>query len=92
MVDYVRGSFTVLCFISSPERLGSQGELIVYPSSRRPSSVHPPFSMIFFSETAWPIKAKLYLEPPLEEGTKVCINGPDHMTKMTVSPIYGKTF
>ena len=26
-------------FISSPEPLGSQGELIVYPSSRRPSSV-----------------------------------------------------
>ena len=25
--------------ISSPEPLGSQGELIVYPSSRRPSSV-----------------------------------------------------
>ena len=26
-----------LSFISSPEPLGSQGELIVYPSSRRPS-------------------------------------------------------
>ena len=44
--------------ISSPEPLGSQGELIVYPSSRRPSSsvrrpsVRPPFSKIFSSETA----------------------------------------
>ena len=39
--------------IISPEPLGSQGELIVYPSRRR-----PPFSKIFLSETAWPIKAK----------------------------------
>ena len=29
----------VVCVFSSPEPLGSQGELIVYPSSRRPSSV-----------------------------------------------------
>ena len=28
-------------FISSPELLGSQGELIVYPSSRRPSVRRP---------------------------------------------------
>ena len=33
-------------------------------------------------ETAWPIKAKFYVEPPWEGGTKVCINGPGHMTKM----------
>ena len=26
------------CFFSSPEPLGSQGKLIVFPSSRRPSS------------------------------------------------------
>ena len=30
---------SVRMFFSSPEPLGSQGELIVYPSSRRPSSV-----------------------------------------------------
>ena len=82
-------------FISSPEPLGSQGELIVYPSSRRPSvvrrrrpSVCPPFSKIFSPETAWPIKAKLYVEPPWEGGTKVCINGQGHMTKMAAMPIY----
>ena len=74
--------------ISSPEPLGSQGELIVYPSSRRPSVV--PFSKIFSSETAWPIKAKFYMAPPWEGGTKVYINGPGHMTKMTAMPIYGK--
>ena len=86
-------------FISSPEPLGSQGELIVYPSSRRPSvvrpsvrrpSVRPPFSKIFFSETAWPIKAKFYVEPPWEGGMKVYINGSGQMTKMAAMPIYGK--
>ena len=75
----------------SPEPLGSQGELIVYPSSRvRPSVLRPPFSKIFSSETAWPIKAKFYVEPPWEGGTKVNINCPGHMTKMAAMPIYGK--
>ena len=55
-----------------------------------PASVRrPPFSKIF-SETAWPIKAKFYVEPPWEGGTKVHINGPGHMTKMAATPIYGK--
>ena len=82
--------------ISSPELLGSQGELIVYPSCRRPSvrrlsSVRrPPFSKIFSSETAWPIKAKFNVEPPWERGTKCYINCPGHMTKMAAMPIYGK--
>ena len=58
--------------LSSPEPLGSQGELIVYPSSRRPSvRRRPPFSKIFSSETAWPIKTKFYVEQPWEGGTKV---------------------
>ena len=64
----------------------------VHPSVRRPSSVVRPFtfSNIFSSETAWPIKAKFYVEPPWEGGTKVYINGPCHMTKMAAMPIYGK--
>ena len=83
-------------FISSPEPSGSQGELIVYPYSgvrcrcrcrrrRRQQCLN-----IFSSETALPIKAKFYVEPPWEGGTKVCINGPGHMTKMAAMPIYGK--
>ena len=81
--------------ISSPEPLGSQGELTVYPCTGvRPSSVRRPststISNIFSSETAWPIKAKFYVEPPWEGGTKVYINGPGHMTKMAAMPIYGK--
>ena len=31
------------------------------------------------------------MEPHWEGGTKVCINGPGHMTKMAAMPIYGKT-
>ena len=58
---------------------------------RRPSARHrPPFSNVFSSETAWPIKAKFYVEPPWEGGTKVYIFGPGHMTKMVAMPIYGK--
>ena len=72
------------------------GELIGYPwirrpSVRRPSVVRPfTFSNIFSSETAWPIKAKFYVEPPWKGGTKVYTNGPGHMTKMAAMPIYGK--
>ena len=79
---------------SSTEPLGSQGELIVYPYSgvrchhccrRRQQCLN-----IFSSETALPIKAKFYVEPPWEGGTKVYINGPGHMTKMATMPMYVK--
>ena len=74
------------------------GKLIVYPwsgvrrpSVRRPSSVRrSQCSNIFFSETAWPIKAKFYVEPPWVEGTKFCSRHLDHMTKVAAMPIYGK--
>ena len=48
------------------------------------------FSNVFSSETAWPIKAKFYVEPPREGRTKVYINGPGHMTKMAATLINGK--
>ena len=68
------------------------GELIGYPWSgvRRPSSSSSTISNVFSSEIAWPIKAKFYVEPPWEGGTKVYINGPGHMTKMAAMSIYGK--
>ena len=34
--------------------------------------------------------AKFYVEPPWEGGTKVCINSPGHMTKISTMPIYDK--
>ena len=96
-----RPSLSIVKFLfSSPEPSGSQGELIVYPCSVvrpsvrpsvvRPSVRRPPFSKIFFSETAWPMKAKFYMNHLWEGGTNVYINNPGHMTKMAAMPIYGK--
>ena len=65
------------------------GEFIGYPWIRRRRRPFT-FSNIFSFETAWPIKAKFYMEPPWEGGRKVYINGPGHMTKMAAIPIYGK--
>ena len=57
----------------------AHGELIGYPCSGvRPSST---ISNIF-SKTAWPIKAKFYVEPPWVVGTKVYTRHLGHMTKM----------
>ena len=77
-------------FISSPEPSGSQGELIVYPYSGVRCRRRQQCLNIFSSETALPIKAKFYVEPPWEGGMKVYIKGPCHMTKMATMPIYGK--
>ena len=45
---------------------------------------------ILSSETAWPIKVKFHMELLWVGGTKVCSNGPGHMTKMAAMPIYAK--
>ena len=67
------------------------GELIVYQSLRRPSSVRPStFSNIFPSEIIGQIKLKFHMETPWDAGTKVCSNGLGHMTKMAATLIYGK--
>ena len=45
----------------------------------------------FFSlETARPIEAKFDVDSPWDGRTKVCSNGPGHMTKMADMPIYNK--
>ena len=41
-----------------------------------------------FSETALPIKAKLYVEHHQVGGMKLCIQGQGHMTKMATIAIY----
>ena len=68
------------------------GELIVYQWSgvRRRRCRRPQCSNIFFSETAWPIKAKFYVEPPWVGGTKFCSWHLGHMTKMAATSIYGQ--
>ena len=87
----VKNVYKIGFFFTSPEPLGSQGELIVYPySGVRCRCCRQQCLNIFSSETALPIKAKFYVESPWEGGTKVCINGPGHMTKMAAMPIYGK--
>ena len=48
------------------------------------------FSNIFSSETTGPIEAKFHMQPPWDGGTKVCSNGPGHMTEMAAMPIYVK--
>ena len=48
------------------------------------------FSNIFSSEITGPIEVKFHVAPPWDGGTKVCSNGPGHMTKMAAMPIYGK--
>ena len=52
---------------------------------RRPHSLN-----IFSSETTGPIKVKFHMKLLWDGGTKVCSNGPAHMTKMATMPIYGK--
>ena len=42
------------------------------------------------SDTTGPIKAKLHVEYSEDGGTKVCINGPGHIIKMAVMPMYDK--
>ena len=42
------------------------------------------------SETNEPIEAKFHMKPPWDGETKVCSNGPGHMTQMATMPIYGK--
>ena len=69
------------------------GDLIVYPWSgvrRRPSSVRRPQCSNIFSETAWPIKAKFYVEPLWVGGMKFCSRHLGHVTKMVATPIYRK--
>ena len=48
------------------------------------------FSNIFSSKTTGPIEGKFHVEPPLDGGTKVCLNGLRYMTMMAAMPIYGK--
>ena len=80
----------VYVIFSSPE---PKAHRLAYsiPMVRGTSSVvRSQCSNIFFSETAWPIKAKFYVEPPWEGGTKFCSRHLGHMTKMAATPIYGK--
>ena len=55
-----------------------------------PSHSDSTFSNFCSLETVWPIKAKFHVEPLWDGGTKVCSNGPGHLTNMAVMLICGK--
>ena len=81
-----KSSFFLLLFLAHLSRW-LIGELIGYQWSgvrRRPQCSK------IFSETAGPIKAKFYVEPPWVGGTIFCSRHLGHMTKMAATPIYGK--
>ena len=65
---------------------------LAYRVGRPPSSVvrRPHSSNIFSSETNGPIKVKFHVELLWDGGTKVCSNGPGHLTKMAAMPIHDK--
>ena len=64
-----------------------QGHLLTLVQGHSEST----FSNYCFLTTAGPIEAKFHVEPPWDWGTKVCSNGPGHMTNMAVMPIMVKT-
>ena len=64
--------------------------MIRRPSVRRPASFVRPstISKIFSSETAWPIKAKFYVEHPWVGGTKVCVFYIDRIRTLVAMATY----
>ena len=48
------------------------------------------FQTFFRSETTGPIEAKFHVQQPWDGETKVCSNGPGHITKMAAMSIYNK--
>ena len=63
-----------------------QGHLLTLVQGHSDST----FSNFFSWETTMPIEAKFHVEPQWDSGMKVYSNGPGHMTKMAVMPIYCK--
>ena len=57
-------------------------EALRYPEKMELIDYTHPLESVFFSDTAWPIKAKFHMEPSFDLGeTKICLNGSGHMTK-----------
>ena len=66
------------------------GSLVSLKCSHGLTSACPHFSNNFFTKTTGPIKAKYHMEPQWDGGTKVCLQGLGHVTKMAAMPIYVK--
>ena len=65
-----------------------QGHLLILVQGHSDST----FSNFYSLETSKPIEAKFQMQPPWDRGTKICSNGPNHMTNMAAIPIFDKTF
>ena len=76
------GKVSLLGIFSSPEPKAHRGAYWMVQRRRRTQCSN------IFSETAGPFKAKFYVEPPWEGGTKICSRHLGHMTKMAAIPIY----
>ena len=77
-------------------QLNKYMKLYEYQRSRSSIDLGPNLSdsilLNFFSSiTTRPTEAKFHMDLPWDGETKVCSNGPGHMTKMAATPIYGKT-
>ena len=62
--------------------------MVVEPASVHVSVRPFTFSKIFFSETAWLIKAKFYVEHPWVGGTKVCVFYLDRIKTLVAMATY----
>ena len=55
-----------------------------------PRSLRFNIFLLIFLRNHGPIEAKFHVDHPCDGGTKICSNGPGHMTKMATMPLYGK--
>ena len=87
------GSAVPMSLSSSPEL---KAHWWAYRIGRPPSYLvvvrRRPHSLNISSETTGPVKVKFHMELLWDGETKVCSNGPGHMTKMADMLIYGKNF
>ena len=65
-------------------RIDSSGSWAMY------MYVYKHFNTPPFTETAWSIEAEINVEPPLEGGAQLFVNGIGNMTKIATIPKYGK--
>ena len=48
------------------------------------------FKLVFPKKKTRLFEAKFHIQPPWDDGMKICSNVPGYMTKMACRPIYGK--
>ena len=81
--------------VGTKSQINEYMKIYEYPRSKSftdlcPRSLRCHQFQTFLSNPTGPIEAEFHVEPPLEGETKICSNGPGHMTEMAAMPIYGK--